>query len=335
VSLKAGIIGLGVGERHIPGYQADPRCQVVALCDSDPVKLAEVAARHPGPRTTGDAADILSDPAIGIVSIASYDIDHCEQVLAAIAAGKHIFVEKPLCLLDDEFDAIAAALAANPQIKLSSNLILRRTPRFIELRRRIQAGAMGTPYYLEGDYDYGRVHKIRTGWRAGIPFYSVVHGGAIHLIDLLLWLTGGRVKEVFAYGNRIAAQGTPFRHDDLVAALLQFEDGKTAKVTANFPSMVPHHHRLSVYGTQATFEQGHTGAAYFHSRDPAAAPEPVTDVYPGAAKGDMLPSFIAHVLDGGQPEVSKSDVLDAMGVSLAIQRSLVSGRPEKVRYAVS
>ncbi|MBA2587456.1 MAG: Gfo/Idh/MocA family oxidoreductase [Alphaproteobacteria bacterium] len=335
LGLKAGIIGLGVGERHIPGYQADPRCQVAALCDSDPTKLAEVAARHPGPRTTCDAADILNDPAIGVVSIASHDNDHCKQVLAAIAAGKHIFVEKPLCLLDSEFDAIAGALAANPHIKLSSNLILRRTPRFIELRRRIQAGEMGTPYYMEGDYDYGRVHKILTGWRAGIPFYSVVHGGAIHLIDLLLWLTGGRVVEAFAYGNRIAAEGTPFRHDDLVAALLKFEDGKTAKVTANFPSVVPHHHRLSVYGTQATFEQSHTGAAYFHSRDPAAMPEAVTDAYPGAAKGDMLPSFIAHVLDNGEPEVTKSNVLDAMAVSLAIQRSLASGQPEKIRYAVS
>ena len=333
--LRAGIIGLGVGERHIPGYRADPRCEVVAICDSDPAKLAEVAGRNPGPRLTGEAMDILKDPSIDVVSIASYDNDHCEQVLAAIAAGKHIFVEKPLCLLDAEFDAIAAALAANPQVRLSSNLILRRTPRFMELRRRIRAGEMGTPYYLEGDYDYGRVHKIRTGWRAGIPFYSVVHGGAIHLIDLMLWLAGGRVKEAFAYGNRIAAEGTPFRHDDLVAALLQYEDGKTAKVTANFPSVVPHHHRLSVYGTEATFEQGHTGAAYFHSRDPAAKPEAVTDAYPGAAKGDMLPSFIAHVLDGTQAEVSKSDVLDAMAVSLAIQRSLASGKPEKVRYAVS
>ena len=255
--LKAGIIGLGVGERHIPGYEADPRCRVVALCDSDPARLAEVGARHPGRKLTGDAMEILNDPSIDVVSIASFDNFHCEQVLAAIANGKHIFVEKPLCLLDSEFDAIAAALAAHPSIRLSSNLILRRTPRFIELRRRIQAGELGTLYYLEGDYDYGRVHKIRTGWRAEIPYYSVVHGGAIHLIDLLLWLSGGRVREVFAYGNRLASEGTEFRRNDLVAALLTFEDGMTAKISANFSSMVPHHHKLAVYGTRGTFEQSH------------------------------------------------------------------------------
>jgi predicted dehydrogenase len=332
-TLNAGVIGLGVGERHISGYEADPRCRVVALCDRNPTKLADVASRHPGRKLTTDADDILNDPSIGIVSIASYDNVHCEQVLTAITNGKHVFVEKPLCLLDKEFGLIVEALRANPSIRLSSNLILRRTPRFVELRRRIQTGVLGTLYYLEGDYDYGRVDKIRTGWRATLPFYSVTHGGGIHLIDLLLWLTGGRIEEVFAYGNRLAAEGTAFRHNDLVVALLRFTDGKTAKISANFPSVVPHYHKLSVYGTAGTFEQAHTGAAYFLSRDPAAASETVSDPYPSAAKGDMLPAFVAHVLDGSEPEVNSSDVLDAMAVSLTIERSLSSGCPEKVRYA--
>ena len=334
-TLNAGVIGLGVGERHIYGYETDPRCRVVALCDSNPTKLAEVANRHSGRKLTTDANEILNDPSIGIVSIASYDNVHCEQVLAAIANGKHVFVEKPLCLLDSEFELIVEALAANPSIRLSSNLILRRNPRFVELRRRIRASALGTLYYLEGDYDYGRVHKIREGWRGALPFYSVMHGGGIHLIDLLLWLTTGRIEEVFAYGNRIAAEGTAFRYNDLVVALLRFTDGKAAKISANFPSVVPHHHKLSVYGTAGTFEQAHTGAAYFHSRDPTAVSEAVTDSYPGAAKGDMLPSFVAHVLDGSEPEVSSGEVLDAMAVSLAIERSLADGRPEKVRYAAN
>lgn len=335
MTLKVGIIGLGVGERHISGYEADPRCRVVVLCDKDPIKLAEVGSRHPGRRLTVDATVILHDPEIDIVSIASYDNDHHDQVLAAIAAGKHIFVEKPLCLTDEEFESIATALARNPEIRLSSNLILRRTPRFVELRRRIRKGELGRVYYMEGDYDYGRVHKIRAGWRSTIPFYSVMHGGGIHLIDLLLWLSGGRVKEVFAYGNAIAAEGTNFRHKDLVSSLLTFEDSMIAKVTANFSCVTPHHHRLSVFGTESTFEQSHLGAAYFHTRDPEVAPEQIFDPYPGAAKGDMLPSFITHVLEGHPPEVNKKDVLDAMAVSLAIERALRTGRPEQVRYHIS
>jgi predicted dehydrogenase len=329
-SLKAGVIGLGVGARHIPGYQSDKRCEVVALCDLDPGKLAEIGAQYPGRRLTTKAWDILSDPEIDIVSIASYDNFHRDQVIAAIEAGKHVFVEKPLCQTDEEFEAIASALARHPKILLSSNLILRRTPRFQELRRRISLGQMGQIYYLEGDYDYGRLHKILTGWRADIPFYSVVHGGAIHIIDLLLWLTGGVVEEVFAFGNQIATGGSNFRHCDLVAALLKFSSGVVAKVTANFASVAPHHHKLSVFGTGASFEQSHVGAAYFHSRDPEAVPEPVADAYPGAAKGDLLPSFVAHILDGSPLEVSAEDVLSAMAVSLAVERSLSSGKPEQV-----
>ena len=57
----------------------------------------------------------------------------------------------------------------------------------------------------------------------------------------------------------------------------------------------------------------------------------MTDTYPGAAKGDMLPSFIAHILDGTPPDVTTGDVLGAMAVSLAIEQSLVSGKPERVR----
>ncbi len=329
--LNAGVIGLGVGARHVPGYEAGGRARVVALCDLDPAKRQEVGMQYPGRRMTAEAMDILNDPDIDVVSIASFDNYHRDQVIAAIENGKHVFVEKPLCQTGEEFDAILAALKAHPGAKLSSNLILRRTPRFIELRRRIQAGELGRLYYLEGDYAYGRLQKILSGWRAEIPFYSVVHGGAIHIIDLLLWLSGGEVEEVFAYGNRITTEGTAFRHNDLAAALLRFKGGMVAKVTANFGSVAPHHHRLSVYGTEATFEQGHAATAYFHSRDPAAAPEAVTDPYPGAAKGDMLPSFLAHILDGTPSDVGTRDVLAAMAVSLAIEQSLASGRPERVR----
>jgi predicted dehydrogenase len=332
-TLNAAVIGLGVGARHIAGYEADSRCKVVALCDTDLKKLAEVGEQFPGRRLTRSATDILTDPTIDVVSIASYDNFHRDQVILAIENGKHVFVEKPLCQFDEEFNAIVAALEAHPQIKLSSNLILRRTPRFVELRRRIAQGAMGRLYHLEGDYDYGRLPKVLSGWRAEIPFYSVVHAGAIHIIDLMLWLTGARVEEVFAFGNKIATSGTAFRHRDMAVAVLKFDDGMTAKVSANFASVVPHHHKLSVYGTEATFEQSHLGATYFHSRDPAANPEAVADPYPGTAKGDILPSFIAHILGGKTPDVTTRDVLDAMAVSLAIEKSLNSGKPELVHYA--
>jgi predicted dehydrogenase len=330
--LRAAVIGLGVGEQHIAGYEADSRCRVTTLCDRDQMKLAEVASRHPGKHLSLSAEEVLADPNVDVVSIASYDDTHCNQVIAAVEHGKHIFVEKPLCLTLQELKQIVAALRRNPRVKLSSNLILRRSPRFVELKRKIETSCLGNLYYMEGDYDYGRLQKITGGWRGRISNYSVVHGGGIHLIDLLCWLHGDVVEEIFAYGNRISTQESVFRCNDLVVALLRFRKGLVAKISANFGCVAPHFHRLSIYGSEGTFQQGHFGAGYIFSRDPKKAPMAISDDYPGSTKGDMLPAFVKSILDGSPPDVTVQEVLDVMSVSLAIERSVSTGLPERVRY---
>ena len=331
--LKAGIIGLGVGERHIASYQSDARCQVVALCDMNPKRLQEVGANNPDCRLTQNAEEILTDPEIDVVSIASYDTYHCEQVVTAVKAGKHVFVEKPLCLHDEEFECIDAALLQHPDVQLSSNLILRRAPQFQLVKERIESGEFGRLFYLEGDYNYGRIQKITEGWRGQIPFYSVSHGGAIHLIDLILWLSGGQVEKVLAVGNQIATETTQFQYPDLVTALLKFEDGMTAKVSANFGCVCPHHHALAVYGTQASFIHNFQGGAFYQSRDPKDPAEKVHLAYESSQKGGVQQAFVGQILDGTPAEVSKGDVMNAMAVSLAVERSLRSHDWESVRYA--
>lgn len=331
--LRAAVIGLGVGEKHIDGYRQDFRCEVVAICDVNPDKLADVSSRHPCIPTTRNPLDILDDPTIDVVSIASYDNAHHEQVVRAAKNGKHIFVEKPLCLHDEEFADIVMAMNERPLLKLSSNLILRKCPRFITLRDRIRVGELGNVYYVEGDYNYGRLHKITEGWRGEIPFYSVAHGGSIHLVDLLLWMTGDRVREVTAMGTNIATRNTPYRYNDTIAALLRFESGAIGKITSNYSCVFPHFHNVTIYGTNATFVQNHSGgAALYQTRDPNVAPSPVTDAYPGAAKGDMIPRFVSAILDGGEPEVTKQEVFDAMAISLAIEKSNQLNKPVEVLY---
>ena len=188
------------------------------------------------------------------VVIAAPAEHHSKIAKSSLEAKKHVFVEKPLCLMQEELDDIIGQLRCNPDLKLSSNLILRKTPRFIELRERLQSGALGVPYYWEGDYDYGRLHKITEGWRGQIPYYSVVHGGAIHLLDLIWWLSGKKVLRVHSIGNNLATENTKYKRQSLVTSILDLDDGSTAKVSANFASVVPHHHKLSVYGTEGTFE---------------------------------------------------------------------------------
>jgi predicted dehydrogenase len=331
-ALRAGIIGLGVGERHIAGYRRHSGCAVVAVADIDPVKREAARRNYPDLRVHDTAEALLDDRGIDVVSIATYDEAHAAQVLHALAVGKHVFVEKPLCQTASELAMIQAALGRHPELRLSSNLILRRTPRFRALKARIESGEFGRLFHIEGDYNYGRIHKIIDGWRGRQGFYSVMLGGGVHLVDLMSWLAGERVAEVAAFGNRIATADTAFRFDDMVVAILRFESGLVGKIAANFACVFPHFHRLLVYGTAASFENGREHGRIWRSRDRDAAPIVVDDAYPGTEKGDLIPPFIDSILGRCEPLVSERDVCDAMAVCLAINDAAESGAVVKVAY---
>lgn len=326
--IRAAVIGLGVGERHIEGYEAHPGCQVVAICDIDSQKLEEVARRHPGLHATTDPSELLTDPDIDVVSIASYDDAHFEQIRLAFQSGKHVFAEKPLVLYEQEAVEVAAMLRERPELKLSTNVPLRLSPRFSEIRDLIASGGLGRLFHLEGDYDYGRRSKITDGWRGRIPYYSVVLGGAIHMVDLLRWMSGLQITEVVsATGNRIATEGTGFRHTDFVTATLRAEDDVVMKVNANLGCVSPHFHGVRIYGTEGTFVNGLPDGVLYR---PDA--EPVTSAYPGVAKGDLIPSFVESIASGAEPAVTAKDVFATLSVCMAIERALRDGGPVEVEY---
>lgn len=330
--LKAGVIGLGVGEKHIEGYQSHPGCEVVALCDFSDEKLSMAKTKYPGVKLTNQADELLRDPEIDIVSIATYDNYHYEQIVQAISHDKHIFVEKPLCLHESEADHIRRLLQEKPDLKMSSNLVLRMVPRFHQLKQMITDGDIGQLFYVEGDYNYGRLHKITDGWRGKIDFYSVVYGGGVHIIDLLLWLTGDRVVEVAAYGNNISSRGTSFRYNDMVVSILKFESGMVGKVAANFGCMSPHFHALSIYGTKATFVNGLKYGTLFESRDPTKAGRKITTVGHAKHEGELVYSFVDSILNRSQAEVTLEDIFKTMSVCFAIEKAMQQPDSVVVRY---
>ncbi|MBI4356621.1 MAG: Gfo/Idh/MocA family oxidoreductase [Gammaproteobacteria bacterium] len=330
-ALRVGIIGLGVGEQHIEGYRKAPHCTVEALCDFDPQKLQAVGSRWKIRRLITHAEDILSDPNIDVISIASYDNYHADQIVQALQNNKHVFVEKPLCLFEEEACRIRQQLNAKPHLKLSSNLILRKSPRFIDLKQKIQSGVLGKIFYIEGDYNYGRLHKITEGWRGSLPFYSVVYGGGVHIIDLLLWLVEEDIVEVSAFGNKRSTEGSSFRYHDMVVSIIQFKSGGVGKVTANFGCVYPHFHKLSVYGTAATFENTPKGAWLYQSgkEDPSAIDTP----YPGVAKSDLIENFTRSIMEPSfLMDVTAEDVFRAMSVCFAIEKAGSASKKIKVQY---
>ena len=112
---------------------------------------------------------------------------------------------------------------------MTSNLILRESQRFKTLKKKISDGDLGHIYYFEGDYDYGRLPKLTSGWRGRLDQYSVFLGGGIHLVDLFLWLVGGQVKKVHGFSSNFCARGSQFSGSDFTVGIVQCSNDVIAK----------------------------------------------------------------------------------------------------------
>jgi predicted dehydrogenase len=332
--LKAGIIGLGVGKKHIEAFNSHPGCKVTALCDFSEEKYAEAINEYPGMRITKEAKDILHDPELDIVSVASFDNYHCEHVLGGLENGKYVFVEKPLCLYPHEAISIRRVLDENRDIRLSSNMPLRTCPRFVRLKEEVLSKEMGKVFYMEGDYFWGRIYKMTDGWRGNMEFYSIVLGAAIHMIDLLIWISGQYPLEVQGYGNQIATSDSGFRFNDFASILMKFENGMIAKVCANGGCVHPHFHRVTVFGTKKSFLHEISGGMWLEFREPEAERVEVREEYPGVKeRGKVITTFIDSILDPKKRAVVPAeDVFSTMSVCFAAEKALKEEKRIEIEY---
>lgn len=337
--LGVAVVGLGIGEQHARMYATLPSCKVKLLIDLDGARAENLAAEFQGSDAASDFDDALSRDDIDVISIASYDEAHFDQVMRALSAGKHVFVEKPLCRTADELAQIRSALDANASLHLASNMVLRGADLYRWLREEISTGAFGEIYAFDGDYLYGRLHKITEGWRHETDDYSVMLGGGIHMIDLMLWLTGQRPESVQAVGNRICTRDTAFKYDDFTAATMTFRSGMVGRITANFGCVHRHQHVVRVFGTRKTFVLDDAGPRLMTARDPAkpgfsvAPVEPINLAAKPAHKGVLIPAFIEGIVLNKRPDtVDLSASFDAIAIAAACDRAVESSSPVQLTY---
>ncbi len=333
MSLRVGVIGLGVGEQHLLAYRRHPQCEVVMLCDFSEEKFLLAREKYPDIPFVHEAESVLTDSRIDVVSIASYDDAHFIQAMTALQHGKHVFVEKPLCQTFAQLRTLKNEWAQHGgKLRLVSNLVLRTTPLYLWLKERINSGELGDIYAFDGDYLYGRLHKITEGWRGQVENYSVMEGGGIHLIDLMLWITQQRPQTISAMGNRIVSRATQFRYNDFVTTTMRFSSTMVARVTANFGCVHRHHHVLRVFGTRATFIYDDAGARLHTSRDPEVVPSPVQLPALPLTKGELIPNFIQAILTDADLSEDTQTIFDGLSVSIACDRALISGMTETIEY---
>lgn len=323
--LGVGVIGLGVGEQHARTFAALEGCELRWLFDLDPEQASAVRERLGAGEIAGSYEDILQDGAVDIVSIATFDHLHFDQVKAAFEAGKHVFVEKPLCRTAGELDAVKEAWEKAGKPHLWSNLVLRQAPLFQWLKNEIDGGRLGDIYAFDGDYLYGRLEKITKGWRSDVPDYSTMEGGGIHLIDLMIWLCGERPSTAATEGSNIATRETDFGYNDFMATIFRFPSGLVGRITANFGCMHPHQHVVRVFGTKATFIYDDQGPRLLKSRDEGAKAESIdADPLPDG-KGVLIPDFVDAILKGRDPAPAAVREFDLISATAAATDAVDEG----------
>lgn len=195
--LGVGVIGVGAVAqlRHLPAVaeaQAAGCARLLAVADVDPARAAAAATMWGASRSTGDIADLLATPGLDAVIIATPNLFHHDQALAALAAGKHVLCEKPLAMTLDEARAMAGAAHQHGLIT-AINFRYRWIPAARFVTDLIASGALGHLYHAVFHYFSGWLADPATpaAWRT---MRAQTGSGALgdlgsHLIDLAAsWL---------------------------------------------------------------------------------------------------------------------------------------------------
>lgn len=224
--IRWGIIGAGnVAEvKSGPGFYKAPNSQLTAVMRRDAEKSRDFAQRHNVPLWYTDANALLANPDIDAVYIATPPAQHKDYALAALAAGKHVYIEKPVTLNAAECDELIAAEQQSTH-KICVAHYRRFLPCFVRFHQLLQEGAIGKPLlaridllrYTDDKPDPNNVWRIDPAQSGG----GIFHDLAPHQLDLLLhW-----------FGPLHAAQGTStnqaglYKADDCVLGWAQFESG--------------------------------------------------------------------------------------------------------------
>ena len=204
-----------------------------------------------------------------IVSIASPDNTHGKYVIDALDAGAHVFCEKPLCTTLRDFKEIYKR-AGKKHIR--QNFPLRYQPIFKDLKNNLES--FGDIYRIEASYNWGRTQKLNETWRKTDPEYSLVMGGMIHMIDLVLWMTGLDMDPMKVLGCNMSAPA--FKGPDTVTALCKMSNGGICVFTVYGGKGVSrHNHRLTLHGTK----RGRTVANHEPTDKQAAIRDFVKNIY--------------------------------------------------------
>jgi UDP-N-acetylglucosamine 3-dehydrogenase len=213
--VRIGMAGCGLfGESHLQAFRAVPAAQIAAVYDVERERAERAAHEFSIPRVCGSLAELCGLAELDAIDVVTPEETHLEPVLAALEAGKHLFVEKPLATDLQQCERMIRAADEAGKI-LMVGQIVRFETKAAMLKDEVAAGRIGKVISM---------HARRNRLKALLPRYGRTHPvieNSIHDIDLMLWYTGDRVHRVRGYDRN--ANGS--KHADTFWGILEFAGG--------------------------------------------------------------------------------------------------------------
>ena len=327
--MNVGIVGGGnISDTHARAAHA-AGLRVAAVFGDNRAKARQLAERHGA--TAFDTLDaFLQQPSLDLVMIGSPSGCHAEHATAAVRARRHILVEKPLEISVERIDALLGEVA-RAGVVLGVFFQDRLKPDVVTMKRRIEAGDIGTPLVATGEVKWFRTpaYYADSRWRGS---WSLAGGGAlmnqgIHTVDLLLYLLG----PVRSVSGLIATRFHEIDVEDTATAMIEFASGALATVDATTAARPGQPRRLQIVGSAGSLllEDDHL-SKLAGGRDPgqvvseprkspeSAASPVVSDV---AAHQRIIEDFVDAVRNGRAPVCDGREGRRSVEIIEAIYRS--------------
>jgi predicted dehydrogenase len=324
--LKYAVIGLGwFGEKHCEALAGLPGVELFALCTRREERLREVAGRFGVRHVYADYRQLLDHPEVEAVSVVTMWDQHTNPTLAALRAGKHVFLEKPMASTLADCDAIVEAARSAGGFFMVGH-ICRFNPRYAAARVAIAEGRIGKIVSM-----YARRNIPAAVTTDILNKIGPIVGDGVHDADLMLWYSGARIVSAFAQTVDLRGRKYP----DIGWTLFRFDSGAVG-VLENvwcLPNRTAFQidERMEVIGTEGSLhvQETHPNISIcdkdgWHSPDTTYWPL-LHGVRAGALR-DELAYFVSCIQEGKRPSVSTpEESRAAVAACLAAEKSAATG----------
>ena len=250
--VRLGIIGMGNIGRHHAAYLLEGkirRCQLVAVCSTSPHKLEPYKAQ--GLKILGGGDELIRSREVDAVLIATPHYQHTSLGIAALEAGLHLMVEKPISAHKADGERLIAVARKHPEVKFSGMFQLRIEPRYRKIEKLIRNGELGQIVrmsWLITDWFRTEAYYASGGWRATWRGEGggVLLNQCLHNLDVLAWLLGmpARVRGFCQLGRYHNIEV-----EDNVTAYLEYPNGATG-IFVTSTGETPGTNRFEIAGTR-------------------------------------------------------------------------------------